>query len=267
MLRKLRPHLTYANVMVTLTAFVVFGGASAYASHELILSSDIVDGEVKTPDLGTDAVTQAKLRDGAVGRFELANGAVVREKINNGAVDGTKLANGAVDGTKVADGSLTGADIADDAIFHRHIGEGEISSDLINDGDVGNIDLGDGAVTEGKIAAGAVPRAYAYVNANGTLDPNRSKNVSVSRNDFSNPGNYCFDLNFTPKSVSATPEGFVGDAAFIVMAHVGTQFDCTNTTDADELDEASARTVRHTSVEGLGGFGAADEPFYIQFYD
>ena len=101
-LRKLRPHLTYANVMVTLMAFVVFGGGSAYATHELILSSDIVDGEVKTPDLAMGAVTQARLADGAVSRNKLAGGAVIREKINNGAVDSSK----------VRDGSLTPDDLA-----------------------------------------------------------------------------------------------------------------------------------------------------------
>jgi hypothetical protein len=92
--------------MVTLMAFVVFGGASAYASHELILSSDIVDGEVKTPDLATDAVTQEKLRDASVGRPQLANGVVSREKINNSAVDGSKVADNSLMGDDVNESSL-----------------------------------------------------------------------------------------------------------------------------------------------------------------
>jgi hypothetical protein len=96
MFRRVRPHLTYANVMVTLMAFVVFGGASAYASHELILSSDIKDGEVKEPDLGGGAVTRAKLRDGAVQRGKIDANAVIS--------------------IKVADNSLTGEDILESSL-------------------------------------------------------------------------------------------------------------------------------------------------------
>ena len=56
MIRRLRPHLTYANVMVTLVAFVVLTGGAAYAANT-VFSADIVDGEVKTADLAATAVT------------------------------------------------------------------------------------------------------------------------------------------------------------------------------------------------------------------
>jgi hypothetical protein len=71
----MKPRLTYANVMVTILAFIVLGGG-AYA-----------------------AVTK------------VAKNSVGTKQLKNGAVTGVKLKNGAVDGAKVADGSLTAADL------------------------------------------------------------------------------------------------------------------------------------------------------------
>jgi hypothetical protein len=104
MLRKLRPRSAY-DVVALIALFVAVSTGGAYAANT-VFSTDIVDGEVKTPDLATDAVTQPKLRDGAVNRPELANGAVVREKLNNGAVDGSKVADNSLTGNDVLESSL-----------------------------------------------------------------------------------------------------------------------------------------------------------------
>ena len=47
MLRKLRTHLTFANVVSALALFVALSTGTAYAANT-VFSSDIVDGEVKT---------------------------------------------------------------------------------------------------------------------------------------------------------------------------------------------------------------------------
>ena len=73
-MKRLRPHLTYANVMVTLLAFVVLGGV---------------------------AVAAATLPKNSVGTKQLKKNAVTAAKIKAGAVNGAK----------VKDGSLTGADV------------------------------------------------------------------------------------------------------------------------------------------------------------
>ncbi len=63
-MRRIRSHLTYANVMATLAVFLVLGGG-AYAAFHLpknsVRSRNIVNGQVKTPDLATGAVTGPKL--------------------------------------------------------------------------------------------------------------------------------------------------------------------------------------------------------------
>jgi hypothetical protein len=53
-MRRIRSHLTYANVMATLAVFLVLGGG-AYAAFHLprnsVRSKNIVNGQVKQPDL------------------------------------------------------------------------------------------------------------------------------------------------------------------------------------------------------------------------
>ena len=67
-MRRLRPHLTYANVMVTLLAIGALTGGVAYAANT-IGSSDIINGQVKSPDIGTGQVQSVDVRDDT-----LANG-------------------------------------------------------------------------------------------------------------------------------------------------------------------------------------------------
>jgi hypothetical protein len=74
-MRKIRPKITYANVMVTILAFVVLAGGSALAAGQL----------------GKNSVGSRQLKS---------------KSVTTG-----KLANNAVRGAKVADGSLTGKDI------------------------------------------------------------------------------------------------------------------------------------------------------------
>jgi hypothetical protein len=92
MLAKLRPRSVY-DVMAALALFLVVAGGTAYATHELILSSDIVDGEVKTPDI--------------------ADAAVVTDKLAQGAVTTGKVKNNDLTGGDIADESLTGLDVVD----------------------------------------------------------------------------------------------------------------------------------------------------------
>lgn len=65
-MKRLRDQLTYANVMVTLLAFVVLCGGVAVAAGELGRNT------VGTPQLKRDAVTSAKVKDGSLQPQDLA---------------------------------------------------------------------------------------------------------------------------------------------------------------------------------------------------
>ena len=105
MLRKLRRNLSFANVTSLLALFVALGGTTAYAA-DTVFSSDIVDGQVKTPDLASPAVTNNKLAANAV-----TTGKVAADTL--GAVD---LAPGSVGSSEVTDHALTGADIVESTL-------------------------------------------------------------------------------------------------------------------------------------------------------
>jgi hypothetical protein len=74
------------GLVIACVALFISLGPAAYAAHEVILSTDIVDGEVKTPDI--------------------ANAAVVNGKIAGNAVNGAKVAADSLSGADVQESSL-----------------------------------------------------------------------------------------------------------------------------------------------------------------
>jgi hypothetical protein len=84
-MRRLRSKLSYANVMVTILAFIVLGGGAAYAASHFGKNS--------------------------VGSKQLKKNAVTTSKIKNEAVTPEKLKAASLTGANIQPGSLTGADI------------------------------------------------------------------------------------------------------------------------------------------------------------
>ena len=95
--RRLRRHLTYANVIATVTAFVVLVGGTAFAANQLAKNS--------------------------VGKKQLKANAVTTAKIKKNAITTAKIRADAVDGTKVKAGSLGGPDFQLDAMPYTRIVE------------------------------------------------------------------------------------------------------------------------------------------------
>jgi hypothetical protein len=93
-MRRIRPRLTYANVMVTILAFLVLGGGTALASFVVSSNSQIGPGTVSghKPPSGD----HSNLIGGSVNGTDLATGAVGTAKIANGAVTAPKLAPAAI---------------------------------------------------------------------------------------------------------------------------------------------------------------------------
>ena len=61
---RLRPRLTYANVVATLALFIALGGASYAAFHlpnNSVRSKNIVNGQVKRSDIGSRQVSAGKI--------------------------------------------------------------------------------------------------------------------------------------------------------------------------------------------------------------
>lgn len=108
---RIRRHLTYGNVMVTVLAFVVLGGGTALGAFVITSNSQLGPGTVSghKPPSGDHAnvirgsVNGSDLASGAVGTGKIATGAITTQKLKNGAVTGPKLANDSVGANAVAD--------------------------------------------------------------------------------------------------------------------------------------------------------------------
>ena len=86
---KIRERLTYANVMVTLLAFIVLGGTAwalaknSVGSKQLkanaVHTADIDDGAVTSDKLAADAVSTEKVKDGTLEKGDFAAGVLSGE--------------------------------------------------------------------------------------------------------------------------------------------------------------------------------------------
>jgi hypothetical protein len=95
MKKRLRPRLTYANVISTLALFLALSGGVAFAASK-IHSGDIAKGAVHTANVRQRAITSGKLALGAVRSNQLADGAVSGQQLANGAVGSTQIGAGSV---------------------------------------------------------------------------------------------------------------------------------------------------------------------------
>jgi hypothetical protein len=127
-MRNLRAHLTYANVMSTLAALFALTGGVAYAANT-IGSNDIIDGEVKTPDLAANAVTSPKIADGQVTGADIGQAAVAGAELKNDAITSQKVLNETLVGNDVLNNTLKGVDI-DESTLSSIGGGGPAGGDL-----------------------------------------------------------------------------------------------------------------------------------------
>jgi hypothetical protein len=124
MLTKLRARLTYANVMATIAAFLALGGGGiALADHLTVRSSDIVDGQVKKPDVGTQQV----------GSSELLNNAVKSEDVKPDSLGGSRIVESSLGTVPNADkfDNLNSTDFVHDIVVST--GQTSTNSDQIKE--------------------------------------------------------------------------------------------------------------------------------------
>jgi len=152
----------------------------------MVNGAAVLDGSISSGELGSGAVTTAKLASGAVDSTILASSAVTTAKIASGAVDAaalasnavttaklaanavdsskissgavgtTQLAASAVDSTKLASGAVTTAALASGAVDSTKLASGAVNTAAIATGAVGSTQLADGSVIGAKIGAGQV---------------------------------------------------------------------------------------------------------------
>lgn len=132
----MRPQLTYANVVATLALFLAISTGGAFAASKVIDGRTIRAGSVKTKQLGSSAVTSAKVKNGsltaadfrkgtlkagpagpaggagAVGPVGPAGAPGAAAALSASSVGTAELKADAVTGAKIADGTLNARDVA-----------------------------------------------------------------------------------------------------------------------------------------------------------
>ena len=93
-------------------------------ADDAVTSAKVVDGAIATADLADNSVTGIKMVDGTIGTADLADNSVTSIKIANGTITTgdladqsiitTKIANAAVTFPQIADGSVTAVKVVDE---------------------------------------------------------------------------------------------------------------------------------------------------------
>jgi hypothetical protein len=117
-----RSHLTYANVMVTILAFLVLTGGTALGAYVVSNNAQIgpntVAGHKPFPG------QHANIIPGTLNDKDLAASAVTGSKIAANAVTGPKVGDDSLTGADV--GSLTGADVTDNSLTGADVSEASL---------------------------------------------------------------------------------------------------------------------------------------------
>jgi len=190
-MRRLRRHLTFANVTAGLALLVALSTSGAWAASKLAPKS------VGERQLRPGAVTASKLRKNAVTSPKIKAEAVIGGKLASGSVTGDKLASSSVSSDKLQDGAVTTSKLPDDAVTGAKVNESTLSQ-------VPSASKADTAT----FAEAANPAAFASIAKGGTFDPEASKGITAVK-EFET-GLYCLAATFTPKGAQVTPKFATG---------------------------------------------------------
>jgi hypothetical protein len=206
-MKRLRPHLTYANLASSLALLAALSTGGAWAASRLAPKS------VGERQLRAGAVTAAKLRKNAVTSPKLAAEAVTLGKIGQGAVDASRLAPGAVGAFQLAGGAVITEKLAAGAVTGEKVSESTL-------GQVPSAQKAESATT----AESANPAAFAKVSAAGTLDAANSKGIAAV-NEIE-AGVYCVTVAaFAPTGAQITPQ-YNGIGSTDAFARIGGAASC-----------------------------------------
>lgn len=182
---------------------------------------------VENEELAADAVTSAKIADGAVGADDIGSGVI------RGGLGGHILGR-SITGISIAEGGVELSNIANGAVRDNHIFPGAVSSNHLANGAVTRPKLADDAVTAAKIDDDAISGAHVLDGSLTTAD------IGVSSGTFQ----VDFPL-FDPgrcRTVSRSPSGL--DANDVVVVTRGPELQSDAATMAVQRDGSDSFEIR-----------------------
>jgi hypothetical protein len=138
-MRRIRQHLTYANVMATIAVFIAISGGTAVALNgaNTVQSDDLGPGaQVKAPDIADSAVNSADVANESLTNADVKNFSLGNGDFLTGSVDSRVATDASLTGTDVKNEALTGADVANqsgvDTCTHGTVRYGELCVGVAN---------------------------------------------------------------------------------------------------------------------------------------
>jgi hypothetical protein len=170
-MRRARNHLTYANVVATLSLVIALGGSAAYAANT-VFSSDIVDGEVKTADIGTNQVRGP----------EIAANSVAGPEVVRGSLESSDITDQGLLGIDILDANITSLDLATNSVGPEEVRDESVSADEIGPAAVGSDEIATNAVGFFELASDSVFSANVINNSLRGVDVGEAQFVTFDAN-------------------------------------------------------------------------------------
>jgi len=210
------------NVVGLLALFVALGG-TAYAVNT-VGSTDIIDGEVKSVDIGNNEIGSADVKDGSINTFDVHSFL----------------------GVDVVDGTLTGDDVADtsslgpleireefltfnDTLLDSDLATGSVGSDEVDDNSLTGADINEATLSLPSSGTPVGFRAASDVALSDANQPTQVINLNVPQGNYTVAATASFSgVSFNgggPAIICAsmTADEFIDDAQMVVT-RVGSFF-------------------------------------------
>lgn len=144
-----------------------FDGTGYSGTNNVIPVVTLVNGlaanTITPTSIQNDAITAAKIADGAIDAPTFAAGAINAAAIANDAITAAKIADGAIDANTFAAGAINAAAIAADAITAAKIADGAIDAATFSAGAIDAAAIAPNAIGASELAADAVAEIAAGV--------------------------------------------------------------------------------------------------------
>jgi hypothetical protein len=135
---RLRPKLSYSNVIASIALFVALGGAAVAAGlpKHSVGSQQLKRGAVNAAALKKGAVTSGKLAPKSVVAGKLGPNSVSPGNIGNGAISSAKLAAGAVLASSIKNGVITNPKLANGVVNTAKLAANAVTTPILANGSV-----------------------------------------------------------------------------------------------------------------------------------
>lgn len=160
--RKLRTHMSFANVTSLMALFIALSGVAWAASlpRNSVGASQIKKDAVAASEIKKDGVSRSEIKRNGVSADEIATNAVNADELNAGSVGASEVIDNSLTGAAIQNGTVGLADLGPDSVDGSKIVNGSVSGD-----DVGNGSLGAGDVADGTFLGGKITTQFAQASA------------------------------------------------------------------------------------------------------